>query len=134
MQLFTVGLLVVQNRRLLLAYSNNKKCFYLPGGKVDDGETPTTALRREIVEELNITLTENDITFYTHITAPAYGESTGVIMEQDCFFVTKPINPIAAAEIGALQYFTLTEYLQQPNTAPGAVMALQQLKADKYID
>jgi 8-oxo-dGTP pyrophosphatase MutT (NUDIX family) len=134
MQLFTVGLLVVQNRRLLLAYSNNKKCFYLPGGKVDDGETPTTALRREIAEELNITLTENDITFYTHITAPAYGESTGVIMEQDCFFVTKPINPIAAAEIGALQYFTLTEYLQQPNTAPGAVMALQQLKADKYID
>lgn len=134
MQLYTVGLLVIKERKLFLAYSNNKQCFYLPGGKVDKDETALQALCREISEELNITLNETDLQFYTHISAPAFGEINGTIMEQDCFLVTKPVIPVAAAEIGALSYFTLQDYLQQPVTAPGAVMVLQQLKADNLID
>jgi 8-oxo-dGTP pyrophosphatase MutT (NUDIX family) len=134
MQLFTAGLLVIEHRKLLLAYSNNKKCFYLPGGKINEGETAAEALLREVAEELNVPLAKTALQFYTHITAPAYGEANGIIMEQDCFFATEKINPIASAEIGALHYFTFNEYLQQPNTAPGAVMILQQLNADGYID
>lgn len=133
-KLQTSGLLIIKNRKLLLAFSNNKQCFYLPGGKVDVGETAQQALCREIREELNIQLTVAELTFYTHITAPAYGEAKGTVMEQDCFFVNKEVTPVAAAEIGALQYFNLHEYLQQPNTAPGAITVLQQLKADDYID
>lgn len=134
MQLHTAGLLVIKDRKLLLAFSTNKQCFYLPGGKVDDGETPAAALCREIDEELNTVISVNDLQFYTHITAPAYGELEGVIMEQDCFFTTAAVQPVAAAEIGALHYFTLEEYLQQPVTAPGAIMILKQLKADNYTD
>ena len=55
-------------------------------------------------------------------------------MEQECFFVNKKINPQAAAEIGELKYFTLDEYLAQEYTAPGAIMILEKLKADGYID
>jgi 8-oxo-dGTP pyrophosphatase MutT (NUDIX family) len=134
MQLPTAGLLIIQNRKLLLAFSINKQCFYLPGGKMDDGETPARALCREIAEELNITLSENELEYYTHISAPAYGEKEGVIMEQDCFIIKKPVAPVAAAEIGALKYFSLNEYLEQANKAPGAVMILELLKADKLID
>ena len=130
----TVGLLLVKERKLLLAFSNNKQCFYLPGGKVDAGETPTQALCREINEELNIVLEEEDLAYYTHISAPAYGEQNGIIMEQDCFFVHKAVEPSASAEIGQLGWFTLEAYLQQPNRAPGAVMILEQLKADGWID
>ncbi|HEY0432482.1 MAG TPA: NUDIX domain-containing protein [Chitinophagaceae bacterium] len=46
MQLRTAGLLHIKDRRLLLAFSTNKQCFYLPGGKLDAGETPATALVR----------------------------------------------------------------------------------------
>jgi 8-oxo-dGTP pyrophosphatase MutT (NUDIX family) len=134
MQLHTAGLLVIQNRKLLLAFSTNKQCFYLPGGKVDDGETAEEALCREIDEELNTVISAADLTFYTHITAPAYGETAGVLMEQDCYFINSAVQPVAAAEIGALHYFTLAEYLQQPVTAPGAVMILEQLKKDGYTD
>jgi 8-oxo-dGTP pyrophosphatase MutT (NUDIX family) len=133
-KLLTAGLLVLKDRKLLLAYSNNKQCFYLPGGKTDAEETAEQALCREIKEELNTPLIETKLIYYTHITAPAYGEANGVIMEQECFFTSQSINPVAAAEIGALHYFTLEEYLQQQNTAPGAIMVLQQLKADDYID
>jgi 8-oxo-dGTP pyrophosphatase MutT (NUDIX family) len=132
-KLHTAGLLVIKNNRLLLAYSKNKQCFYLPGGKVHNGETAEKALCREIAEELHVQLTAPDLEYYTHISAPAYGETNGTIMEQDCFLIRHEIKPVAAAEIGELRYFTLKEYLQQPNTAPGAVMILQLLSAAGLI-
>lgn len=127
MQLPTVGLLAIKDKKLLLAFSNNKQCFYLPGGKVGTSETAVQALCREIEEELNTHIAANDLQYYTHITAPAYGESPGVIMEQDCFLLTTQIEAKAAAEIGELRYFSLQEYMLQPKQAPGAVMILQLL-------
>lgn len=134
MQLPTAGLLYIRNRKLLLAFSRNKQCYYLPGGKVDDGETAVKALCREIAEELNTLIEPEDLLFYTHITAPAFGEPDGLIMEQDCFMLQKEITPNASAEIGELDFFSLGDYLQQTNQAPGAVMILQQLKKDGLID
>lgn len=134
MQLPTAALLVIKNRKLLLAFSNHKQCFYLPGGKIDTGESAVSALCREIAEELNIRLEEQELEYYTHISAPAYGEENGVIMEQDCFLLGRPVEPQAAAEIGELRYFDVAGYLQQPRRAPGAVLILQQLQSDGLID
>ena len=134
MQLKTVGLLSIKDRKLLLAYSRNKQCFYLPGGKIDVDETALSSLRREIMEELNIVLEEADLEFYTHISAPAYGEEAGIQMEQDCFLVLRPIEPIPSAEISSLQYFTLQDYLLEPRQAPGAIMILEILKEKGEID
>lgn len=132
--LHTVGLLIIRDRKLLLAFSNNKQCFYLPGGKIDAGETPVQALCREIAEELNIELLPEDLEYYTHTTAPAYGERTGIVMEQDCYLVNHPVEPIPSSEIGKVHYFTLDTYLQEPNRAPGTVMILEQLRKAGLID
>ncbi|MBI1782754.1 MAG: NUDIX domain-containing protein [Sphingobacteriales bacterium] len=134
MQLHCAGLLVIKDRKLLLAFSKNKQCFYLPGGKADAGETAIDALCREVAEELNILLSTDELSYYTPISAPAYGEQQGIIMEQDCFLLNKEINPVASAEIGELKYFSSEEYLLQPNKAPGAVMILEQLQKDGLID
>lgn len=134
MKLPTVGLLIIQNRKLLLAYSTNKACFYLPGGKIDVNETAATALCREIAEEMNVMIGEHELKYYTHITAPAYGEEHGTIMEQDCFFLHREVTPEPSSEIEQLKYFSLDDYLSEPNRAPGAVMVLQQLKTEGYID
>jgi len=134
MKLPTVGLLNIQNRKLLLAYSRNKECFYLPGGKIDERETAASALCREIAEEMNVVIDEHELKYHTHITAPAYGEENGIIMEQDCFFLNRDITPQASAEIGELKYFSLQEYLSETNRAPGAVMILELLQRDGFID
>jgi ADP-ribose pyrophosphatase YjhB (NUDIX family) len=134
MKLPTAGLLVIQNRKLLLAYSRNKQCFYLPGGKLDEGESAATALCREISEEMNVIISEHELKYHTHITAPAYGEENGIIMEQDCFLIHRNITPQASAEIGELKYFSLNEYLSETNHAPGAVMILELLQKDGLID
>jgi 8-oxo-dGTP pyrophosphatase MutT (NUDIX family) len=133
-QLSTAGLLVVRDRKLLLAFSRNKQCFYLPGGKIDKGETAAAALCREISEEMNVTIDEGELTYHTHITAAAYGEEQGIIMEQDCFFLHRNITPQASAEIGELKYFSLNDYLSETNRAPGAVMVLEQLQKEGLID
>ncbi|HEY2721375.1 MAG TPA: NUDIX domain-containing protein [Chitinophagaceae bacterium] len=134
MKLQTAGLLVIHNRRLLLAYSRNKQCFYLPGGKIDPGETASQALCREVAEEMNVIIHEEELRYHTHISAPAYGEEDGVIMEQECFFLQVNVQPQAAAEIGELKYFTVGEYMEQTNHAPGAILILEQLKKEGHID
>ena len=132
--LTTAGLVVVKDRKLLLAFSNNKKAFYLPGGKADEGETTEAALHREISEELNVTLDPGKVRFYTHITAPAFGEQNGIIMQQDCFLYDLQEQPRPAAEIGDLRYFDTRTYREQPHQAPGVVMIMHQLQADNLID
>jgi 8-oxo-dGTP pyrophosphatase MutT (NUDIX family) len=134
MKIAAAGLLYIHNRKILLAFSKNKQCFYLPGGKIAAPESPALALCREIKEELNIIVAETELEYYTHVSAPAYGEAAGIIMEQDCFLLRREIQPEASAEIRALQYFSLKEYLQQENQAPGAIMILQQLTTAGLID
>ena len=132
--LTTAGLLVISDRKLLLAFSNNKKAFYLPGGKTDEGESTLEALRREVREELNVTLAPSGIRFYTHISAPAFGEQKDITMEQDCFIYDLGITPSPAAEIGDLRYFTTRTYGQEPQQVPGVLMVMQQLVQDNLID
>jgi 8-oxo-dGTP pyrophosphatase MutT (NUDIX family) len=104
------------------------------GGKIDMDETTSEALYREISEELNVAIEEHELTYYTHITAPAYGEETGTIMEQECFLLNRAVNPAASAEVSELKYFCLIEYLSQSNQAPEAVMILEHLQANHLID
>jgi 8-oxo-dGTP pyrophosphatase MutT (NUDIX family) len=129
----TAGLVVIKNQKLLLAFSTNKKAWYLPGGKIDDGETTPTALIREIKEELNILLEEEELKFYTHITAPAFGEQPEIMMEQDCFFYDLGEMPKPNAEIEDLKYFNSISY-QTEIQVPGVVLLMSKLKADDLID
>ncbi|HLY70601.1 MAG TPA: NUDIX domain-containing protein [Puia sp.] len=132
-QLATAGLVVIQNRKLLLAFSRNKKAWYLPGGKIDVGETRHDALIREIKEELNIFIQKKELTFYTHITAPAFGEHPEMMMEQDCFLYDFREIPKPSAEIEELKYFDGISY-QPEIQVPGVVLLMQKLKEDGLID
>jgi 8-oxo-dGTP pyrophosphatase MutT (NUDIX family) len=132
--LITAGLVVVKDRKLLLAFSNNKKAFYLPGGKADEGETTAEALVREIREELDVSLDPGTLQFYMHVEALAFGEKDDVVMKQDCFRTDLPAMPNPTAEIGDLQYFDTSRYRYEPQQVPGVITVLEQLKKDDLID
>lgn len=124
----TAGLVVINEGKLLLAYSNNKNAWYLPGGKIDKGENSKTALIREIEEELNLVLNADRLTFLHHIIAPAYGEKLNIMMQQDCYSydlgddVIEPTN-----EIGAVKYFSLEDYRREEVQVPGVLMVYEVL-------
>jgi 8-oxo-dGTP pyrophosphatase MutT (NUDIX family) len=132
-QLKTAGLVVIQNGKLLLALSRNKNAWYLPGGKTDEGETSVAALIRELREELNISISPKDLVFYTHITAPAFGEMQDLVMEQDCFLHELYTNPLPGAEIRELKYFSRRDYIREVQV-PGVVLLMEKLIADKLMD
>lgn len=129
----TVGLLVIKNNQLLLAYSKNKKAWYLPGGKVDSGETAIQSLQREIKEELNVTLDPELITYYCHIQAQAFGEKSNIIMEQDCYLYELDQEVIPSNEIEEIKYFDLKTYLQQSEQVVGVIKVFKNLHNDKLL-
>ncbi|MHA4809862.1 NUDIX hydrolase [Flavitalea flava] len=131
--LATAGLVVIKDRKLLLAFSLNKQAFYLPGGKVDAGETSQSAVIRETREEMNVDLDPAHLRFYSHITAPAFGERPELIMEQDCFLYDLQQTPHPSSEIGALNYFDTESYRKEPQQVPGVVLLMEQLKQDGLI-
>lgn len=133
MILLTAGLVITKNNQLLLAYSNNKNAWYLPGGKIDKGETSKEALIREIREELNIDLQPDRIEKHKHISAPAYGESPELIMEQDTFLYNLTENIQPSHEIVAVKYFDLEMYKQEPAQVPGVLKVFKLLKEDSII-
>ncbi len=47
-----------EGKILAVSRKNDTTKFGLPGGKVDDGETPAQAIVREVAEETGLTLTE----------------------------------------------------------------------------
>ena len=129
----TAGLLVIKNNKLLLAFSRNKKAWYLPGGKVDSGETSRQALIREIKEELDVTLLAGLLKFYCHITAPAYGEKNNMIMEQDCYLYELDGDIIASSEIEAVAYFDFETYQKEPVQVAGVLLVFENLLQERLI-
>ncbi|WP_018630009.1 NUDIX hydrolase [Niabella aurantiaca] len=127
-QLATAGMVVLKANKVLLAYSKNKKAWYLPGGKIEEGETAIHSLQREIREELNLDINIEALTYFGHITAPAYGEAPQVIMEQECFLyhIAEPVRP--GNEIGAIAYFDEETYKKEPAQVPGVLQLFERLR------
>lgn len=127
-RLHTAGLIALKEGKVLLAYSNNKKAWYLPGGKIDSGETPREALCREIAEELNTVIDPSWLRYVGHITAPAWGEASHVVMEQACFRYDLGAAVKAGGEIGGLRYFDEADYGLEPAQVPGVLQVFAWLR------
>lgn len=131
-RIYTAGLVVVQDRKLLLAFSKNKQAWYLPGGKIDAGETAVEAMQREVQEELNILIPVEELKWYYHITAPAFGE-VDMVMEQDCFLHELRQEVVPSAEIGEVRFFDLESYKKEEKQVPGVLIAFGKLMEDGLV-
>jgi len=129
----TAGLIVVKNNGILLAYSNNKKAWYLPGGKVDPGESSLQSLQREIREELNLTLQADRLTYYCHISAPAYGEHQDIVMEQDCYIYDLQEDVRPGNEIGGVKFFDYESYRNEAIQVIGVLDIFERLTQDGIL-
>lgn len=130
----TVGLVVVKEGKLLLTYSNTKQAWYLPGGKVDQGEDGVTAIHREIEEELSLKLDASRLKYLTHIIAPAYGEQKNILMQQACFLYDLQDDVIEIAnEIGGVRYYSFEEYTSTEINVAGVLMVFAFLKQNGLL-
>ncbi len=55
------ALIINSNQEILMCYSNGRNHYEFPGGHLESGEDLSTGLKREILEETGIELTNEDI-------------------------------------------------------------------------
>ena len=72
--IYKSGGILIKDRKILVERSKNKEFFISPGGSIEDGETPTQALVRELWEEFKINVTENDFEEFGIFSAQAVGQ------------------------------------------------------------
>ena len=66
-------LVATENAKLLLVRVRDNQHWYLPGGKIEAGESAAAALARELAEELGISLSQDSINYLYTVIGPAYG-------------------------------------------------------------
>jgi len=128
----TAALAHIRDRRLLQTRSAGKDVFYMAGGKIDEGETPDQALRREIEEELGVTVVGHERLGVFE--AEAFGHGPGVRLHMTCYTGALSGEPRPNGEIAELRYFTVGEYAAMRHVAPGSLLVFQRLYDLGLID
>ncbi|MFQ6396815.1 NUDIX hydrolase [Nocardia sp. KC 131] len=123
--LTSVAWLCVEKGRLLAVRTKGRDAFYLPGGKLEPGETLTGALVREVREEVGVELEAHRITPVVTITAPAHGRP-GTLVEMHCFAAPGHGRPAPAAEIAEMAWLGPVDHHL---CAPAVGKALDHLTA-----
>ncbi len=70
------GAIIVRDRKLLLTRAKGKEFFIAPGGKLEKNETPIQCLKRELMEEIDISFEDSDIEEFGTFYAPAVYDKT----------------------------------------------------------
>lgn len=94
--------------QLLVARSEGKELFYIPGGKRESGETDHQTLIREIQEELGVSIVEESIQYANTFEAPADGK-LNTLVRTTCYFAQVFDTPHASQEIEELKWISLDD-------------------------
>lgn len=98
------AIIIRTDGQTLLVRKRGTTAFMQPGGKIEPGESPSSALLRELVEEIGLHVSFEDLHPLGHFKAPAANE-VGFTVSADVFLIESGDAHIASsAEIEELRW------------------------------
>ncbi len=125
------ALALVHERRVLMVTARGRDVHYMPGGKIDAGETAVEAVIREAREEVSVELDPTSVTPLFIVTTQAHGEPEGRQVEMQLFAATTPDAPRPSSEVDAVHWVTSADSHLCP---PAGAETLRRLRALDLID
>lgn len=99
------AIILDSNGQTLLVRKTGTKYFMQPGGKIDDGEDSETALVRELLEELELTTSTDELQSLGTYNAVAANEANHEVVA-DLFLLKHDFSPKPASEIAEAIWIT----------------------------
>jgi 8-oxo-dGTP pyrophosphatase MutT (NUDIX family) len=130
------AILLVRNRRVLMVRSRGRDVLYLPGGKVEPGESGVAAAVREAREETALVLAPADLTEFATVVEPAHDQAPGTMVAMTLFLVDphRPGgsgDPVPSAEVSEVVWVGTADADRCP---PAGVETLRLLVAAGLVD
>ncbi|MGK0554661.1 NUDIX domain-containing protein [Macrococcus capreoli] len=113
---------IKENQILLVKVRQNEK-YYLPGGKIEAGESDIESLIREMEEELSVKLDASKLTYLDTIVGPAYPDTDNEV-ELRCYTYEGLGQIKKSSEITDAQYIDMND---TTNIAPAVKVLIQKI-------
>jgi 8-oxo-dGTP diphosphatase len=114
-KMFQTALALIQNEAreyLLVKHAYDSRWYSAPGGGVEAGESPQTAVIRELREELGV---EIAVRFLVGIYEVDWGSSTTLVYLFDCEIISGELRINQPEEIESFAWFTPEQMPQHVN-------------------
>jgi 8-oxo-dGTP pyrophosphatase MutT (NUDIX family) len=129
------ALVLVRDRRVLMVRSRGRDVLYMPGGKIEPGESPVEAAVREAMEETALRLTPADVAEFATVVEDAHDQAAGTVVRMHLFRVLPGLaedqTPVASAEVDHIEWVSSADADRCP---PAGVETLRLLVAASLID
>ncbi len=105
----TANWILRDGENILSVRSHGRDRFYLPGGKIDPGETAREAIKREISEELGVDLIPGTLRQLGTFAGPGHNQPDGSVVRMTCFTGHYSGTLAPASEIAELRWLSPRE-------------------------
>ncbi|WGK69057.1 NUDIX domain-containing protein [Candidatus Haliotispira prima] len=122
---------LLKDNHLLLARSRDYNKWFLPGGKIEKGESPIDSLKREIREELGVSLLPGSIKYRFSVKDIAFGKPVGHYVVLNCYAAVLMDFPVVSGEVKEIKYFPFTGTDVMAPAVQSAVIKWQELESQK---
>lgn len=129
--LLVSAIALVRERRVLMVTARGRDVYYMPGGKIDPGETAAEAAAREAFEEVALRLDPAGLEELFEVRTLAHGEPEGRHVRMAVFRATTDASPEPSAEVGAVHWVTTADAHRCP---PAGREVLTRLANASLID
>ena len=121
-----VAAVIKENNRIFATargYGDYKGMWEFPGGKIEPGETPQEALRREIQEELTADIDVGELIYTIEYDYPAFH------LSMDCFWCTIRSGNLTLREAEQAGWLT-GEELRKVSWLPADLLLIEKIEEE----